>query len=354
MAAHHARMTSTCGVAQRGHRPAWPRVDSIQAHHVSTRIVAAAIGPTVHSIRGRRPTLRSSAARRRAGREAVASPFGGRRHCRGVDQRPLRPFVRDSMQAQPRIATMTSAMKPVSPTSRGMRYTPICALPVRPERVSSRSSAGEVHANCIGRRFRRAPRRGCRPWTPRREGIRYTPRCRPGLPRAPGTHLVEVAVPARSSKCWGLVEPERLRRHRAQCEIDRFAFRREPVATHDLGASLVANVDIGACHVYRMHQKGTKSTPAFRGARLDYGYEWSLAYGQPARSSRFPSRSRRCIRTATLDRWNACAGNCRINPSCRYSSTGVQHGQTRREATERASRDHTGGAGDQSQPRTRR
>ena len=198
------------------------------------------------------------------------------------------------------------------------------------------------------RRFRprSAPRRGCRPWTPRREGIRYTPRCRPGLPRAPGTHLVEVAVPARSSKCWGLVEPERLRRHRAQCEIDRFAFRRGPVATHDLGASLVANVDIGACHVYRMHQKGTKSTPAFRGARLDYGYEWSLAYGQPARSSRFPSRSRRCIRTATLDRWNACAGNCRINPSCRYSSTGVQHGQTRREATERASRAHTGGAGD--------
>ena len=124
-----------------------------------------------------------------------------------------------------------------------------------------------VLSGSAGRMRFPTPRRGCRPWPSCREGIRSTPRCRPESPRASGTHLVEVAVPARSSKCSGLVEPERLRRHRAQCEIDRFAFSQEPVATHDLGASPVVNVNVGACHVYRIHQKGTKTKPACRGGR---------------------------------------------------------------------------------------
>ncbi len=139
-----------------------------------------------------------------------------------------------------------------------------CARAIR-EGFSGGVRSGRRRAPPFGwdrrRRFRSpsAPRHGCRPWTQCREGIRSTPRCRPGSPRAPGTHLLEVAVPARSPKSSGLVEPERLGRHHAQCEIDSFAFRREPVATHDFGASLVVDVDVGACHVYRIHQKGDEN-----------------------------------------------------------------------------------------------
>ena len=139
-----------------------------------------------------------------------------------------------------------------------------CARAIR-EGFSGGVRSGHRRAPPFGwdrrRRFRSpsAPRHGCRPWTQCREGIRSTPRCRPGSPRAPGTHLIEVAIPARSPKSSGLVEPERLGRHHAQCEIDSFAFRREPVATHDFGASLVVDVDVGACHVYRIHQKGDEN-----------------------------------------------------------------------------------------------
>jgi hypothetical protein len=69
-----------------------------------------------------------------------------------------------------------------------------------------------------------------------------------------GAHLVKVTNPAGAPQLSSFIESERLRGKRSQREIDRVAFRGQPVPAHHGCASFVVNIYVCACHARTMHQ----------------------------------------------------------------------------------------------------
>ena len=120
-----------------------------------------------------------------------------------------------------------------------------------------------------------ARRRECRPGNLCPAGTLSRPRYRPGSRSAAGTHRVEVAVPAGTSKRAGLVDRRGFGGHRSQREVDRLALGLEVIAPHDLGACPIVDIHVGACHTPIIHQEPDGAQ--VRGASPRRG--WILAFG---------------------------------------------------------------------------
>jgi hypothetical protein len=68
-------------------------------------------------------------------------------------------------------------------------------------------------------------------------------------------NLVKVTNPAGAPQLSSFIESERLRGKCSQREIDRVAFRGQPVPAHYGCASFVVNIYVCACHTHTIHQR---------------------------------------------------------------------------------------------------
>jgi hypothetical protein len=73
-----------------------------------------------------------------------------------------------------------------------------------------------------------------------------------------GADLFKVTNPAGAPQLSSFIESERLRGKRSQREIDRVAFRGQPVPAHYGCASFVVNIYVCACHTQTIHQGPSK------------------------------------------------------------------------------------------------
>lgn len=103
-------------------------------------------------------------------------------------------------------------------------------------------------------RSRTTPRRGGRPWNRYPEETRPTRKSRSRPRQASAAHLVEIPVPTRPAHPLGLLDAQGFRGKLPQREVDRLALRSQLVTAHDLGASLIVDIHVGAGHTPTIRQ----------------------------------------------------------------------------------------------------